>query len=260
MTNRKILYGYQIQNGELTTVPAEAAVVGRVFTLYAGGLSYQKISDTLNTEQIPFDKDTPLWNKHKVKRLLENPRYTGRDGYPPLVEAEDFRSVQDVIQSKTADHTPREERPAERLKPFLRCGSCGSHLTRFGRRGCRNDALYLKCEGCGANITIPDADLLGEVSRQIAAHDNPDTKPYAPSEEAVHLANAINRGLEHPEEPEEIVSLILQGVSARYDCCPAATTSYQITDRLAEADWNRFGQAVSHIMVSPDYTVTVYFR
>lgn len=260
MTNRKILYGYQIQNGELTTVPAEAAVVGRVFALYAGGLSYQKISDTLNGDGIPFSGETPLWNKHKVKRLLENPRYTGRDGYPPLVEPEDFRAVQALIQDKTAGYTQREVRPAERLKPFLRCGSCGEPLARFGRRGCRNDTLYLKCGGCGAHIAIPDADLLSGAFRQLAEYDSPQAEPYAPSEQVVQLANAINRGLEHPEKPDEGVSLILQGVSARYDCCPATITSYQITDRPAEADWKRFGQAVSHIMISTENAVTVYFK
>lgn len=34
MSNRKMLYGYQIQNGELTLVPEEAAVVKRVAGLY----------------------------------------------------------------------------------------------------------------------------------------------------------------------------------------------------------------------------------
>ena len=48
MSKRKILYGYQIQNGEITVVEDEALVVRRVFSLYLGELSYQKISDTLN--------------------------------------------------------------------------------------------------------------------------------------------------------------------------------------------------------------------
>ena len=34
MSKRKLLYGYQIQNGELTVVKAEASVVARVASLY----------------------------------------------------------------------------------------------------------------------------------------------------------------------------------------------------------------------------------
>lgn len=73
MSNRKILYGYQIQRGDLVTVPQEAETVQRITALYLDGLSYQKISDTLNGDGIPFSGESPLWNKHKVKRLLEHP-------------------------------------------------------------------------------------------------------------------------------------------------------------------------------------------
>lgn len=83
MSNRKILYGYQIQQGELVTVSQETAVVERIVTLYIDGLSYQKISDTLNGDGIPFSEETPLWNKHKVKRLLENPATPERTDTQP---------------------------------------------------------------------------------------------------------------------------------------------------------------------------------
>ena len=37
MTIRKILYGYQIQRGELAVVPQEAETVRRITTLYLAG-------------------------------------------------------------------------------------------------------------------------------------------------------------------------------------------------------------------------------
>jgi len=60
MTNRKILYGYRIQYGELAVIPQEAEVVRRIATLYLNGLSYQKISDILNHDAIPFSAEAPL--------------------------------------------------------------------------------------------------------------------------------------------------------------------------------------------------------
>ncbi len=107
MTNRKLLYGYKIQDGGLSVVMEEAAVVSRVYSLYAASLSYQKISDTLNEEHIPYSRERPEWNKHKVKRLLENPRYIGRDGYPAIVDDEMFQTVQAMIQEKTAGYGPQ---------------------------------------------------------------------------------------------------------------------------------------------------------
>ena len=95
MINRKVLYGYQIRNGALEIVPEEQRAVSMVFTLYNAGASYQAISDALNRQSIPYCREVPLWNKHKVKRLLENPRYTGKEGYPILVEADIFQAAQE---------------------------------------------------------------------------------------------------------------------------------------------------------------------
>lgn len=256
MINRKILYGYQIQNGELTICTREAAVAGRITMLYLAGASYQKIADTLNTDCIPFSADAPLWNKHKVKRLLENPRYTGVDGYPAIITEETFRAVQVQIQSKTAACVPMSPRPALRLKEHLRCERCGGKLHRTAGANRRTDTLYLKCDGCSEQVTITDADLLAETNRQLAEHDAP-SGSYTPSSEAVRLANAINRSLERPDAPEDVVSLILQGVSARYDCCPADQNE---SHRPVEADWKGFDRAVSHITISSANAVTVHFK
>ena len=258
MTNRKNLYGYRIENGVLTVVPQEAEIVERIHTLYLSGASYQAIAETLNKDRIPYSAEAPEWNKHKVKRLLENPRYTGVDGYPAILTESVFQAVQEQIRSKTAGYTFKEKRPALELAQYLRC-PCGGALQRVGGTTRRKDTLYLKCGGCGARVTIADDDLLAQVARQMADHDQPAEQPYIPSAEAVRLTNAVNRGLEHPTAPETVVALILQGVSARYDCCPAPTEQKN-DHRLSEADLKRFGQAVSHITISENLDVTVHFK
>lgn len=166
MSNRKILYGYQIQRGELVICPREAEIVGRIVTLYMEDVSYQKISDILNREQIPFSIETPLWNKHKVKRLLENPRYTGEGGYPLIVESRAFQSVQRKIRDKTAGYRKKDSASDSSTK-------MSEEATEF---------------------------------------------VYVPSGEVIRLTNAINRSLEHLDTPKNVVTLILQGISARYDC------------------------------------------
>lgn len=259
MRNRTLLYGYQFRNGDLTAAPEEAAVAVRVFTLYMAGLSYQKISDTLNGEHISYSQERPEWNKHKVKRLLENPRYIGRDSYPAIVDDEMFQTVQTMIHGKTAGYAPRPDRPALRLKDRMRCAHCGGALHRLAGKGRREDTLYLKCARCTAVATIADAELLDQVARQWAEHKAPRQEPYQPSGEVIRLTNAINRALERPESPEEVVSLILQGASARYDCCPAAAP-YENADRPLEVDFNRIRQAVSSITISADNTVAVSFQ
>ena len=97
MTKRKILYGYQIRGGALEIIPEEQRVVQMLFALYSAGASYQDISDALNRQGVPYSSEIPLWNKHKIKRMLENARYTGKDGYPVMIAETDFQAVQDKI-------------------------------------------------------------------------------------------------------------------------------------------------------------------
>ena len=220
MTNRKNLYGYHIENGEQVIVPQEARTVQQIAAMYIAGASYQAVANSLNKAGTVFSPKAPMWNKHKVKRLLENPRYTGTGGYPPILDGATFQAVQEQIQMKTAGYTFKERRPALQLKEYLRC-DCGGAFHRLAGASRRKDTLYLKCSACGTQFTIPDDTLLDQVSHQMVEHDQSDQKPYVPSSEVVRLTNAINRGLEHPNVPEDVVALILQEVSARYDCCPA---------------------------------------
>lgn len=258
MTNRKNLYGYRIENGALAVVPQEVEIVERVHTLYLSGGSYQAIAEALNGDGIPYSAEAPQWNKHKVKRLLENPHYTGADGYPVILDKTAFQAVQEQIRSKTAGYTFKEKRPALGLVQYLRC-PCGGALQRVGGTTRRKDTLYLKCEVCGTRVTISDNDLLAQATRQMMEHDHPAEQPYTPSAEVVRLTNAVNRGLEHLSAPEDVVSLILQSVSARYDCCPAPIEQ-ENNYRLSEADLKRFGQTVSHITITGNLDVTVHFK
>ena len=84
MAKRKILYGYQIRYGDLVIQEEEHLTVQNVFTAYLAGSSYQALADRMNADHIPFSHESPLWNKHKIKRMLENPRYAGENGYPSL--------------------------------------------------------------------------------------------------------------------------------------------------------------------------------
>ena len=80
---------------------------------------------------------------------------------------------------------------------------------------------------------------------------------YTPSEDGVRLTNAINRGLEKPDDPENVVSLILQGISARYACVPAQMTTADILRLIREKDYDR---AIQSIAITADNTVTVAFK
>ena len=259
MTNRKILYGYRIRNGILEIAPEEQQAVERIFTLYNAGASYQGISDALNQGNIPYSQEVPLWNKHKVKRLLENPRYTGQDDYPAIVDMEVFRAGRQRTAEKNEKRRPHGEKsPITYLTPYFQC-TCGGKLIRIGGKCLDNSKLHLKCGSCGSTITTDTDTVLTEANRQIYAHEHSKQLAYAPSAEVIRLSNAINRGLEQPDSPEAVMALILQGAAARYDCCPEPISEYENFDHPPKVDWSCFRRVVSYITITQEHIITVQF-
>ena len=255
MINRKILYGYQIDQGQLKQNEGEAPTVCRIFTLYLAGASYQRVADTLNQEGSVFSAEAPLWNKHKVKRLLENPRYTGADGYPAIIDAEQFRAVQQCIREKASDTVRRGGHLVDPLRSYLRCQACGRRL----HSRVEGQKLYLRCPGCQVHAALELPELLRQVSAQLRTHQAEGQAAYLPSEEIMRLTNAVNRGLERPDNPQVVISLILAGISARYDCCPDPT-QYETDCRPDQIDWDHLARAVSHITISADKHIQVVFQ
>ena len=90
---RKTPFGYQIQNGRITCHPEEAESVRYIFSHYLLGSSYNQIADEMAQQGVRYHQHTAQWNKHMVKRILENERYLGLDGYPRLIADEEFLAV-----------------------------------------------------------------------------------------------------------------------------------------------------------------------
>lgn len=253
--SRKFLYGYQIQDGEITVRSEEAAAVRWIFSLYLRGMAQVKIAEALNNDGRFYSEESPCWNRLRVGNALQNPHYRGKDGYPAIVDAETFRMAQEQRENrmrKWRDH------PALCMVKKFRCASCGNALRRIAGYRWR-DTLRLQCDQCGATITITDAEIMAEIERQAVEYVPPTAfdSGYTPSSEAVRLANAINRGLEHPENPEDVIALILQGVSARYDCASIQMASTDILHLIKE---KAYDQAVQNITISAENAVTVAFK
>ena len=257
MVNRKILYGYKIEHGSIMSQPEEKPIVQRVFTGYLAGLSYQRLADSLNGDGVWFSQEAPEWNKHKIKRLLEDPRYTGKDDYPALIDPDTFQQVQGKIAGKTAGQVSRKNK-TDALWPRLRCGRCQGRLVRTGGALSPNGSVRLKCTACGGRASIQPEELLAQTARQLAEHGQPDCKPYAPSAEVIRLDNAIDRALERPEDGQAAIALILRGACARYNCCGGNLPLRQSPTGVI--DWSRFKQTVSQIIIGQDGTVTVEFH
>ena len=184
-------FGYRVgPRRKLELVNEEALIVRYIFRLYLqDGLGIRRISGQLNDEGIPTRRGG-RWSMVTVRDLLRNRVYLGTytrfgvkvpGSHPPLVSPDDFRRVQDRLQSRNSGGTTRTVTPFL-FSGLVHCGRCGARMIGVSRRqswttkdGEKHQAgyRYYQCESrtnqnsCGYN-TQRAAELEERVRRNLA--------------------------------------------------------------------------------------------
>lgn len=234
--NRYLPFGYHIQKGSLCIHEAEAAVVRQAFEDYQAGMSYLRIAESLAAKGIPYMENRTEWSKHMVKRMLENPRYCGRDDFPPIIPADTFGAVAALIGQKSQGEPLSEELDSIRSKAF--CGACGAKYTRDGRSK-NYEAWCCSAEGRITQKRITDQALLESVTDilnaiisnpSLLALPTPHREHY--SLDVTRTENQINRELEKSEVDSDYTKLLIFGcAAAKYEACADTEPEY-LTRRL----------------------------
>jgi hypothetical protein len=200
--NRVIPYGYAVENGRNILHPTESETVRRIFADYLGGGSLKTIAEALTAEKIEFIPGRSDWNKHRVKRILEDERYTGTDTYPAVISVDMHRQARarKDLNNKTATKSECRFRPPCPVE----CALCGAEMKR--RRGTRGNLPHeiWTCQSpdCHAILGVGEdalpTDITALLNRLIT---NPglvdtDAPPTADSPEVRRLANEADRELD----------------------------------------------------------------
>ena len=264
--NRYIPFGYHIQNGVLCVHDEEAAVVRRVFEDYQHGLSYRLIAEKLTSEKIPYLENRTSWNKHMVKRMLENFRYCGGNRFPAIVPAATFAAVNALVEQKSQVERLPDDLACIRRKAI--CGACGAKYTRDGRSK-KYEAWCCAAEGRITPKRISDQALLEMVTAALnsiiadpSLLDIVPSHPYEYSLEVTRTGNQINRELEKSEVDSDYVKLLIFScAAAKYDTCHDREPEY-LTRRLRAAFEQEppldgfsprlFAETVKQVIIEPD--------
>lgn len=217
--NRTIPFGYMMQNGTITTNPAEVLAVLTIFSEYMAGKSLKEIA---NKMAVPYS-DGDVWNKNMVKRVLENEKYLGTDIYPQLISDDVFRAVN---ERKTAKATSLCIIPDElqEVRSLTVCKKCGKKLFRTKAElwDCRNKechpylfkltdemltgAILNILNAAIANVTLIEAEAV--------------VSEYVPSSEILCRQNDINRAIDNgSKDGEEIKNDILRLAELKFNRC-----------------------------------------
>ena len=259
MTKRIVLYGYAIENGEYVCDREAAMVIHKIYDMYIEGASFNSIAEQLNREGTIYLEERPTWNKHLIKRILQNRKYLGESHYPRIISGEQFRQVQMIIASKTENRKTGNTDASNKVWGYTVCGACGGKLNRTGGGPKDKHIIVLKCSACGVLLRIPKAKLEQEITVQYSYYQNNLDREYTPSTEVIRIQNAIDRGIESPENPNEVIRWILTGITARYSCCHVAPKQVSISS-LRDINWKQFDQSVRAIRIAESVEISLQFK
>ena len=82
-----------MKNGEIHQESAESKAVQEIFRLYLDGNSLLAIASMMSSKGVSYNGINTVWNKNMIKRILENEKYIGRNGYPVLIDDETFQKA-----------------------------------------------------------------------------------------------------------------------------------------------------------------------
>ena len=216
-----------MQKGEIIAEPTENQAVKDIFKLYLNGKSMSEIARQMSISQISYNGITFDWNKNMVKRILENEKYLGKDGYPVLIDSETFNRANARKKSKATSVNEISEE-LKIIRNLSYCTECGHRLSRFGgntqtdKWDCRNP----ECSRFNYRLTdnmIKDI-LLHILNAVIANPDllNTDSEisGYTPSVKVKCQQNEINRLMDNPQiDTEKAKTEILKLTELKYECC-----------------------------------------
>ena len=235
MRNRSIPFGYCYQNGTLAVHPQESQTVRAVFAAYLGGEPLSKIAAHLTAKLVEYLPGCCQWNKARVKRILDNAKYTGAGDFPPIIKEKDFQMAH---QKKDSANTNRQSvnEDIKLFKGLTHCHHCGAPMVRRMDSRMAHPVTW-KCPRCGYFLPLPDEDFKQRVfllqkklaDKPLLAEKEED-EIQVTSMEARRLTNVIFRKLDSGDFSEdELVNLALQCAAKNYE---AISSARHITDRL----------------------------
>ena len=115
MKNRKLPFGYKMEQGKPVIYPREAEMVTVIFRQYTMGASYLALVKMLKNQPVPYDTNR-LWNKNMVARILEDSRYLGQEDFPAVIEEKLFRQVAQKRNTKQVAQLTESQKLLRRLK------------------------------------------------------------------------------------------------------------------------------------------------
>lgn len=277
MKNRRFPYGYEMRSGQITVCPAEAETVKRIFSAYLSGENLKNIAASLTKQKVEYLPGEYDWNRSRIKRMIEDKRYTGVEPYAAIIDEDTFRTANAEKDSRRTCTAPIMNAENKQLAGMVFCGECGGRLFhKTDNTQKHKEIWYCQSESCKYGIPMGMAELEKEIIailNRLIAHpafaESAGPEPMVePSLEIGRMENEIGRQLEALDfDKAGLQTEILQCAARKYS---EHTGVQHITDRLkADLEQSRplsafsmefFERTVSAVTIASDKTVTLKLK
>lgn len=227
MELRTLLYGYRKHQFRFSLDKTESVIVKRIFDEYIDGMTLQKIADRLTAEGVVYYKDKAVWNKHMVRRILENRRYAGDEEYPAIIALTIYEQANEKRLKKGGDRESDSEQE-KYFKSHTVCEQCGKRFTRQ-RTWSKTREKWYCTDGCKGTVYIDDNLFYGQIlsiinrvieNPKILRVSSSQNECYTPSLEVLRAEKEADRMAERKNiDFLPIKKAIYTNISDKFDCC-----------------------------------------
>lgn len=269
MKNRTVPYGYKYEKGIIVLHPQESEIVKQICSAYLEGKSLLSIATMLNEQKVEYMPGVIGWNKARLKRIIEDERYLGKESYPAIINEQTFMAMQRIKESRNTQKGTDRKTDIFQIAVPVKCPICGQRMLR------RHDSRYkvqqrwiCENEECRMLIKIADSDLL-EAVNSIFTEIKPefinqtDTIKSEPSMAVRLVNNEIAQLFDTAEiDKDTLRKKLLESVSKRYediDNAPYITRKLQaeLAGEHTTEGIQRINKTVSEIILYTDLTVGI---
>ena len=230
MKLRTLPYGYQFADGVLAVQPQERDTVVKIFQDYLGGESLLGIANSLNADSVEYLPGVTGWNKARLKRIIEDERYLGRESYPAILDRGTFDALQKVKTERNLQKNCDHGTDIFQLGVPVNCPVCGHSMRRRSDSRLKSVEQRWTCQNpeCKKRIAKSDEELLREITEllnmAISAPERiriPTVTDRESCAEVRKLDNEIGRMLEgFNTDKDALRKAMLRRVSAAYRDIP----------------------------------------
>lgn len=260
LVNLRFLFGYRIDNGEVSIDPQTAPIVQEVFARAIAGESLNAIASDLNARKIPRTFGGS-WNSMRVRELLSNEKYMGdallqkcyrnnhlekkktvNEGLLPkyyasgtheaIIDKRTFTLAQERLNS-IAQTRPSKPRVLSAFTGKIVCAKCGRNYQRTsnGRHHAWNCITFVKKGKCACSGGQIRESVLLQASAEVLGIDSFDEQVFLDHISTIRF-----------EENNTLVFVFKNGTEVRQTWeHPSRASSWTPEMKLAarERDFNR---------------------